>query len=177
MLVCSLLASLLRVRVTPETVLVAATVAFITVAGASMSQRRVRRSGLLQIVAALVLALAGAPIEVTAGAAATTLLASASVKAIVFSSSVLVVRGALASSGKSGQARSAGLYLLAAALSWSGAAAFFRTQLTAEACVCLLTGAVTTTLAVSRPTAKDLKALGLCMSSLAFAATLVPLLP
>jgi len=172
----TLAGSLLRTRTTAATLLVAALVALVSVCGAAATHRRIRSQSSLQLAAALVLAFAGAPLEAAAGAPLATLLVSAGVKSVVFISSVLIVRAALASSGKSGASRSAGLYFTALVLAVAGIAAFIAAKRPPEAGVCLLAAAAILVSAQRRPTAKDLKPLGLSMTALTLLAAFAPLI-
>jgi hypothetical protein len=171
----TLVDGMLRTSMNAATLLVAAVVALGAVGGAAAAHRRVRSRGSLQVAAALVLAVAGAPIEAAAGAPFTTLLVSAGVKSVVFISSVLVVRAALATSGKNGSSRSARLYLMASVLALAGAGALTAAHRAPEAIVCVLAIGSILLSAHRRPTAKDLKPLGLYVTALTLLTTLAPL--
>jgi hypothetical protein len=174
MLGTSLFGSVLRTRVAPLAVLLALLVALATVLVAAATHRRIRSRISLQLAAALGLALAGVPIEVAAGASVETSVAGALLRSVVFVASVLLVRAALAASGKDGKRRSSRFYAAAAALGCAGAAWFGAAHLLAETLGCALAAASALILALWHPTAKDLKPLGLYMSSLTLAAALVP---
>jgi hypothetical protein len=138
--------------------------------------RRVRSDSGWQLFAAVALALVAAPVEAAGGLATRAIVAGVSLRAVVFLASVFAVRAALVASAKNGAERSARFYLAAGLLALLAFAAFTRFHHASEAFGAALTAGAVLLLALRRPTAKDLKALGLYLTALAFAAALLPLL-
>lgn len=176
MLTASLAGALLHAGATRLASTTALIVALAAVLGAAATFRLVRRSVPLQLVAASCLACAGVPVEVAGGISMPNVAVAAIMRASVFVASVLLARGALAASGKSGRPKSAALELAAVALAGVAAVGLGAAEHFAEAAGCLLAAGALALLASRRPTAKDLKPLGLWLSALVTLSALVPLL-
>lgn len=139
--------------------------------------RRVRSDSGWQLLAAVGLAVVAAPVEAAGGLATAAVVAGVSLRAVVFMASVLVVRAALAASAKHGAQRSARFYLAAGLFALTACAVFQALERRAEAFGAALTCAAVVVIAWRKPTAKELKPVGLYLTGLAVAAALLPLLP
>ena len=146
-------------------------------ASSTVLRRRVRGQGAWQGGSAVVLALAAAPIEVAGGLPLGAVLAGALLRTVVFVASFFAVRAALAASAKNGAARRLGFNLAAAALALVGLVVLVVLQRAPESIGAALTLATVLYLAWRRPTAKDLKPVGLSLTGLALLAAFAPFVP
>ena len=177
MLGTSLCGAVLRTRGAGFAMALAVLSVLVVAASFAPFRRRVRREGVLQLGTAVGLAFAGAPVEAAGGLSGASIVAGALLRTVVFVASVCVARAALATSAKNGRARSAVLYLAAAANALAGATWFSAGQRPSEALGAALTFGAVLLCAWWRPTAKDLKPLGLYLTGLAIVAAVLPLLP
>jgi len=135
--------------------------------------RRARSASLGQLAGAVALAGAGVPVEAFGGVEPGAIFAGAAMKAVVFSSSVLLVRAALVTSGKNGARRGGALYLATCVLSVAGLLAFAKTGRAPEALACTFSAISAVLFAWQRPTSKQLKPLGMYMTWLALVAAVL----
>jgi hypothetical protein len=166
LLAVSLSTSMVRARALPLALAAALPVALMCVLVAATSRRFVRRSGWAQLIGAVLLAFAGVPLEALGGVSPGRIGAGAALRAIVFGSSVLLVRAALATSGKRGRSKSAALYATAGALAGTGMLAFAAALRVPEAIGCAFAAGSAALLAWCHPTSKQLKPLGLYLAGL-----------
>jgi hypothetical protein len=177
MLGTSLLASLLRAGVSFGSVSLVLVMAVLLALGAALTGRWVRRSLALQLLSSAGLAVAGVPLEVMAGVSMHVVAAAALARLAVFVASVLVARGALAATAKAGRRKSQHFYALAAAISALAAVALSAKGEVPDAIGCAVATASMPVFALLRPTAKDLKPLGLALGGLILTATFAPFVP
>ncbi len=176
MLAASVAGALLRAGATRATLATALLVTAAVVLGGAATYPFVRRSVALQLVSAAVLAFAGAPIE-AAGLVSTPLVVRAALtRTAVFVASVLLARAALAAAGRNGARRSAAFELAAGALSLTAALGFGAAGHFPEAVGCWVAAGSTVPWACCRPTAKDLKPVGLWLSALVVLSAVLPVL-
>lgn len=161
--------ALLRTHGGAIPLLVAASTALLVVGAASIFHRRIRRSGLAQLAATLMLSFAAVPVELAGRIAIPSVVLVEIARAIVFVSSSLVVRAAFARNTRSGATRNWFLHLLSVAIAVSGALAFYAVDHPQEAVACAMAAAVCAVFAYQRPTVKQLKLLGLALSGLVLA--------
>jgi len=169
MLAGAVASALFRAGMSPVSVLVAAVTAMLVIAGASAFHRRIRRSGLAQLAATLLLSLAALPIELAGGVPMSDAASATIARAIVFVTSALVVRAAFARASRHGGHRTWGLHLLSVAIASSGAIAFYAASRNRESIACAMAAGVCAVFAYHRPTVKELKLLGLTLSGLVLA--------
>lgn len=173
MLAASLVSSVARSPVLVSAFVAAAVVALAaTLVGAGV-HRYARRASFGQLAGAVALACAGMPVEAVGGVATATIVAGAAMKSVVFSSSVLLVRAALVTSGKNGERRSGALYAATCVLSVAGLLAFAKTGHAPEALACTFSALSAVLFAWQRPTSKQLKPLGMYMTWLALVAAVL----
>lgn len=168
--------ALLRTRGAGLGVGLAVLVVVLIGASSPVLARRVRTGSGAQLLAAVGLALVAAPVEAAGGLAPRAIVAGVALRAVVFMASVFAVRAALAASAKNGMEKSARSQLAAGLLGLVAFAVFHALGRSSEAFGAALTVGAVLILAWCRPTAKDLKALGLYLTGLALAAALLPLL-
>jgi hypothetical protein len=173
LLVASLVSSVARSHVVVSAFVAAAAVALSATLAGALVHRYARRASFGQLAGAVALACAGVPVEVLGGLPAEAIAAGATMKAVVFSSSVLLVRAALVTSGKNGSRRSGALYLATCVLSVAGLLAFASIGRAPEALACTFTAFSALLLAWQRPTSKQLKPLGMYMTGLALVAAIL----
>jgi len=159
--------SLLRTRGVPASVLAAVLVLVAVVAAASVSHRRIRKNSAAQLAATATLALSSVPVEVAGALPFPSIASAALARLAVFVASALVVRAAFAHSARNGERRSMLLCSASLAIPALSAALLFALGRTAEAGTCVIAGAGCAIFAWSRPTAKQLKPLGLTLGGLA----------
>lgn len=169
MLAGAVTSALLRAGTSVASVTVAASTSVLVIAGASSLHRRIRRSGLAQLVATLLLSFAAVPIELAGGVAMSNVASAAIARAIVFVTSALVVRAAFARASRHGGNRTWALHLLSVAIAAFGAVAFYAASRGREAVACAMAAAVCALFAYRQPTVKELKFLGIALSGLVLA--------
>jgi hypothetical protein len=173
MLLAAVLSAQLRTHFARSAVLVSVLVSGAAVAFASFLHRQIRGREAAQLAATACLALAGAPIEWAAGLPVSDVLAGTVARVAIFLFSSFIVRAAFARSARSPGVSStvwqaASLLLLATAF-----AVLALADRMAEARACALAGVVGGLLAWWRPTAKQLKPLGLALAGLALGSAIV----
>ncbi len=159
--------ALLRTKGAPHSLAVAALVAGVAISGASFSHRRIRRSSAGQLAGTLALALSSVPVESAGGVSLPSIASGSLARAVVFVTSALVVRAAFARSARDGRRSNLLLHLVSVALPALVAGLLFALDRPMEAGTCVIAGAASTVFAWSRPTAKQLKPLGLALGGLA----------
>jgi uncharacterized membrane protein YoaK (UPF0700 family) len=165
----ALAGALLRTGARVATLTVAVVTVVLVVATASALHRRIRRSGLAQLTATLLLSLSAVPVELQGGVSASRVALGAIARAIVFVSSALVVRAAFARTMRGGATRNRLLHLLSIAIAVVGAIALYASGHAQEASACTMAAGVCLVFAYTRPTVKQLKELGLALSGLVLA--------
>jgi len=159
--------ALLRTKGAPQSLAVAALVAGVAISVASFSHRRIRKSSAGQLAGTLALALSSVPVEIAGGVSVPSIGSSSLARGVVFVTSALVVRAAFARSARDGKRSNLLLRIVCVAIPVLVAALLFALDRPMEAGTCVIAGAAFTVFAWSRPTAKQLKPLGLALGGLA----------
>lgn len=167
MLAAALGSALLRARVTLSSAGVALACALLAIAAGTAGHRSVRRSSAMQLAATVGLAFCGAPIELAGGISGASVAVRSLARAVVFLTSALVVRAAFARSARRGEARGRLITVASLAVPSLAGLAFLAAQRLPEAAACFMTSALCAVLVFVRPTAKQLKPLGLALAGLA----------
>jgi len=167
MLAAAFGSALLRSRVTPSSAGVALACALLAIALGSAGHRWVRRSSPLQLASTVGLAFSSAPIELAGGMSGASVALRGVARAVVFFTSALVVRAAFARSARRGEARSRLIAGASLAVPSFAGLTFLAAQRPPEAAACFMTSALCAGLVFIRPTAKQLKPLGLALGGLA----------
>ena len=167
MLGAALASALLRARGNRLSVLVAALVVVAAITAGALSHRRIRKSSVAQVVAAALLALSSVPVELAAALPLPNISAAAFARGVVFVSSALVVRAAFARSASNGSRRSFLLCLASFAIAILAGGLLFILRRRMEAGTCAMAASACAVFICSRPTAKQLKPLGLTLGWLA----------
>jgi hypothetical protein len=167
MLAAALGSALLRARLSFASAGVALGCALLAIAAGSAGHRSVRSSSRMQLAATVGLAFAGAPVELSGGLSAASVAVRSLARAVVFFTSALVVRAAFARSARRGEARSRRIAVASVVVPSLAGLAFLVAQRLPEAAACLMTSGLCAVLVHLRPTAKQLKPLGLALAGLA----------
>ena len=167
MLSAALGSALFRARVSLSSAGVALACALLAIVAGSAGHRWVRRSSRMQLAATVGLAFSGAPIELANGVSSASVALRSLSRAVVFFTSALVVRAAFARSARRGEARSRLIALTSLAVPSLAGLTFLAAQRRPEAAACFMTSALCALLVFIRPTAKQLKPLGLALAGLA----------
>lgn len=173
MLLAAIVSAQLRTDFARSALLVSVVIAVGAVAFATLLHRKIRGREAAQLAATACLGLAGAPIEWAAGLPLSDVLAGTVARVAIFLFSSFMVRAAFARSARSPGVSSmvwqaASLLLLATAF-----AVLALADRLAEARACAMAGVVGGLLACWRPTAKQLKPLGLALAGLALGSAIV----
>lgn len=173
MLLAAIVSALLRSHFARSALLVSFVIAVAAVAFATLLHRKIRGGEAAQLAATACLGLAGAPIEYAAGLALSDVLAGTIARVAIFLFSSFMVRAAFARSARrpglsSNAWQTASLLLLAMAF-----AVLALADRLAEARACAMAGVAGGLLAWWRPTAKQLKPLGLALAGLALGSAIV----
>lgn len=167
MLAAALGSALLRARVSLSSAGVALACALLAIVAGSAGHRWVRRSSRLQLAATVGLGFSGAPVELAAGASGASVAVRSLARVVVFFTSALVVRAAFARSARRGETRSRLIAVASVAVPSIAGLGFLAAQRLPEAAACFMTSALCAALVFIRPTAKQLKPLGLALAGLA----------
>lgn len=143
------------------------------VAAASAVHRRIRRSSWAQLAATLLLSLSAVPVELAGGVSGSSVASAALARAVVCLASALVVRAAFARSMRAGSRRNLILHVVSVALATASAFVFYAIDRGKEASACAMAALVCVAFAYQRPTVKELKFLGISLSSLVLASAMV----
>ncbi len=149
-------------------------VVFVSAVGvASVLHRKIRRHEGAQLASTACLGLAGAPVEWAAGLPPSAVLASSVARVAVFVSSALLVRSAFARSARQARFSSAAWQGTALMLLGTAVVGLAYANRPVEARACALAFAICIALTLWKPTAKQLKPLGLSLAGVAFGSALV----
>lgn len=167
MLSAAMLSALLRTGFVALALLLAVVVFAFAVASASVLHRQIRSSERAQLSASAGLALTGAPIELAAGLPLSEVLAGALALLAIFLASTFLVRAAFARSARRPKISSSGWQWAALLLLGTVSVLLAVAERPVEARACAMAGAVCVVLSRWKPTAKQLKPLGLSLAGLA----------
>jgi hypothetical protein len=173
MLLAAIVSAQLRTDFARSALLVSVVIAVAAVAFATLLHRKIRGRESAQLAATACLGLAGAPIEWAAGLPVSDVLAGTIARVAIFLFSSFTVRAAFARSARrpgvsSTVWQAASLLLLATAF-----AVLALADRLAEARACAMAGVGGGLLAFWRPTAKQLKPLGLALAGVALGSAIV----
>lgn len=168
MLLTVLVSSLLRTPPSPGVVGVTLGIVVAAVALGGHFSALVRKRPVAQLASSVLLAFAGAPVELAGGASLSSAAATTSTWAILFVSSSLTVRSVFASTGRLGANpwRSRGLTSLAVLSCLFSSVAFYRLSLPAHTGALVLGALGCTLIAIWHPSIKQLKPVGIALASL-----------
>ena len=169
MLSASILSAELRAGPPLGNVSAGAAVFGLAVLLAGVMHRQIRGREGAQLGATAALAFAGAPVESIAGLSDTEIAARTLARLGIFVASALIVRSAFARSARKATVSSLALQLIALAIVAVVGVLLAIAQRFVEARACAMSVPVYAILAWARPTAKQLKPLGLTLAGLALA--------
>lgn len=167
MLAAVVLTALLRSEPSVAVSVTAIAVTAAAILAGGYLSRRIRRSERLQLGSAAAIPLVGVPIEVAGGLAVESIAVTAVAWAVVFTASALDVRASLARTSRTRRDEAARLQLGAIALPLAATALFALTGFVAHAAATLVATCGSAVLAIARPGAKHLRAVGLSLAGIA----------
>lgn len=153
--------------------LVAVPVVIAAIALGGILGRRIRRSAVLQLVATCMLSLGGIPIELAGGGSPANAAFDGGAWLAIFFASALAVQACFARASRRQRERAAALAGASIAVPVAVAALFAVASLHAQALAALVTAAAMAGIAVSHPTAKHLKPVGIAIATIAVVAAVV----
>jgi hypothetical protein len=140
---------------------------------AGVSRRLIRRSGVAQLVSALLLGVAGMPVALAGGVGWTSALKTAIAWMAVFLSSALVVRATFARARRNEEVRAIMLDTSAIAVSAAANIGFALASAPGEALATGVSAIFCALLVFRHPTVKQLKSVGLALAGVALVSALL----
>lgn len=172
MLGAALVSALLRADAASASVVAAGSVLVSAALLGGLVHRRIRRSSTAQLASAAMLALSAIPVLAAGKVPLPDIVTHTVALGVLFLASTLVVRAAFARSARNGQSRAVALHTGSVLLGLLGAACFAAFERTNAVVSCTLVAGSCAALFWRRPTAKQLKPVGLALSGLALASAL-----